>query len=177
MIIAINGLSGSGKTTLAKNIAEYIQWPYISAGKFFRAISKKKHTSIYDYSSKALNDLKIDLKVTNQVYSELNKHKNCILEAHGASLIIAEYQEKIDIFLHCSKKIRLNRISKRENRKTNEIKPYIKALDDGTLNRFKKIYHRNLFDFDNYDLIINTSKLNMRQVFDITKHFINMVLK
>lgn len=172
MMVSISGLSGSGKSTLAKKLSGLLNWPHVSAGKYFRDIARDKCT-IYELSSMALEDSEIDKEITQKVLREIEKFENCIFDAHGAALI-AKGHKQFCIFLHCPLLLRAKRISSLTCGNYSQIKESIEKLDKETVQRFKKIYGQNILDLDHYDLIVNTDRLDIDGIVSPINEFIKL---
>lgn len=172
MIVSINGFSGSGKSTLAKQLSKLLKWPHISAGKYFRNISKIKGHSIYELSTIAVKDSSIDREITQMALREIENLGNCIFDAHGAAFITNE-DSQINIFLHCPLEERARRISDLTHENYSKTKVLIQKLDTETTQRFKKVYKQDILDFKHYDLIINTNRVSIVQITDL----VNLLVK
>lgn len=176
MIVSISGLSGSGKSTLAKQLAIRLNWPYVSAGRYFRDIAKNKNVSVYEISTLAIDNFELDREITVKVQEEIKVTKNCILDAHGAALIAKKFQQ-VCIFLYCPLSIRANRVSCQTKQNYSLIYECIEKLDKETIQRFERVYNQNILNLDHYDLILNTDRLHIEQIVTLVSEFIMMKTK
>ena len=160
--ITISGTPGSGKTTVARFLASRIGVKFCSVGEMARKIALRKEVSVDELSVMALRNRKIDLEI-DSVHKKMKG--SFVLDSRIAFYF---FPESFSIFLYCKPEIAGKRIWK-DKRKTekfglietiNEVKRRIKT----DLLRYKKNYGIDISKLDNYDLVIDTSKIDEDKV-------------
>lgn len=165
--IVISGPPGSGKTTQAKLLAEYFNLKYFSSGQVFREIARKKGISIEELSVLATRDQSIDLEVDRRTY-EAAREDNIVIDGHLAGWIVSELVD-YRIYITAPFSLRVLRIASREG------VPIERALRETLIRettqrkRFYEIYGIDVDDLSVYDVIINTKRIGIKEVFEVIK--------
>ncbi|WP_423792341.1 (d)CMP kinase [Methanocaldococcus indicus] len=168
MIITIGGLPGTGTTTIAKKIAKTFNLRYVCAGLIFREMAKEMNMSLEEFSKYAEKHKEIDEEIDRRQI-ELAKKGNIVLEGRLAAWMLLREGIKPDlsIWFKTPIEIRAERIAKRENQSFEEALEKMKLREESEKKRYKDIYNINLDDLSIYDLVIDTSKWDIRGVFNI----------
>lgn len=107
MRIAISGVPGSGKSTVAKIVADKLQLPYYSIGKFMRELAEEKGISLADLHALAESDSSIDQMIDEkQKYLDSNVTDFVLDSRLGWHFVSNSY----NIFLDCSLEESMRRI-------------------------------------------------------------------
>jgi cytidylate kinase len=175
IVVCISGMAGTGKSTLAKKIAKKYKLNYYSGGDALKALAAEEG---YDsdsigwwespeglgFLSKRVQNLKFDKLVDNKLL-EFAKEGNVLLDSWAMPWLI-DYGVKI--WLAASIDKRAERIAKRDKIDKLKALRVLKEKEAGTKNIYKKLYGFNLGeDFKPFHLILDTEKLDAKEVFDI----------
>ncbi len=170
LLIAISGLHGTGKSTFAQYLATQFRLNYISAGKAFREMARRKSYSIIEYSKLASIDVRIDFEIDNMMREKAEKG-NTILEGQLAAWMVVE-EANMKILLIAPVDVRIKRIAKRDGLSLDEARKKTLEREDSEKNRYLKYYGINLNDVSIYDLIFDTSLLNEERTMKILKDMV-----
>ena len=181
MIISFNGNEGSGKSTIAKKVAEKIGYPRYYMGQIFRDMAAKRGLTLVEYLKLGETDPTVDKEVDDYLVDLSKKENDFVIESRTAWHFIPQ---SLKIYLRVDEEEGARRIfqelQKENNR--NEIKGNF-SLDDilrktrerkTTDNaRYMKYYQINIREDKNYDFVLDTTNLNIEEVFEKTMEFIN----
>jgi CMP/dCMP kinase len=168
MIITVSGKAGSGKSTIAKALAKKLNLRHYSIGDLMRQIASEQHISLMELGRLAENDETIDRELDKKQV-ELRKSDNFVIDGRLTSFFIPNAQ--LRVFLDCDDTIRAKRIFD-ENRKDesskdlNETIAKIKQREQSERIRYEQLYKVDYYDKKLYNLIVDTTHLNISQVLD-----------
>ncbi len=166
MIISISGTPGSGKSTLAEFLAKKLKLKLYLVGEMVRDIAEKKGLSIFELDKAAAHERSIDREI-DKIHKKIIG-KNVVIDSRIAFHF---FPKSLKIFLYCKPEIAAKRIfeSRRKTEKMNfkQTLQEIRQRNKIDVLRYKKYYHIDIDDFDNYDLIIDTSKMEMNEMNEI----------
>jgi len=168
MIITISGKAGSGKSTIAKKLAKKLKLKHYSIGDLMRQLAKEKNISLNELSKIAEKDDSIDLELDKKTI-ELRDKDDFVIDGRLTSYFLPFAD--LRVFLDCKDKVRAERISKDkrsdENSKNlNELIKTIKQRELSERKRYKQLYQIDYQDNKFYNLIIDTTKLSIKEVVD-----------
>jgi cytidylate kinase len=173
-IITICGGLGSGKSSTAKMVAEKLGFKHFSSGDFFRQVGLELGLSINEVNKKAEIDTKID-ELVDQKLQNLNNENKIVLDSRlGFHWIPDSFKVYLDLSPDIAKERILNSIKEdklrgeSEQAKTSE--EVFKKITERFLSEQKRYW--NLYKIDNtdknqFDLVIDTNKNNLREVVQI----------
>ncbi|MEM2932613.1 MAG: nucleoside monophosphate kinase [Candidatus Pacearchaeota archaeon] len=170
MQITITGTPGSGKTTLAKALAKKLKLKFYSTGEIRREIAR-----LFGMDIDELNRLGEKYSFTDKCIDEMIKKvlekKSFILDGR---LGWRFFPRSIKIFTFCNLDIAAKRIlkarrrSEKEYKSVEEVKKEIIKRMQSDKKRYKKYYNiKNIYDIKGYDIIIDTSYLNKKEMIKI----------
>ncbi len=166
MIITISGLHGTGKSVIAKLMAERLGILYYSTGQAFRDLAKEKNMSLEEYTNFVENHPDIDKDLDNKVVN-MAKKGNIIIDSQLSGHILKSIAD-FRIHLTCPLKIRVKRMSGRDQTSFEEKLKETTLREKSELERFKNLYNIDLSDKnlinEFFDLIINTENLSIEEV-------------
>jgi cytidylate kinase len=177
MIITINGTPGSGKTTLARALAKKYKLKFYSIGLIRRKIAK-----IFGLSIEEFNEIGKKYSFTDKLVDELiakSIKDNAVIDGRMAWKF---FPNSIKILLLCNSKVAAERLmkDKREGENYKSIKEARKKILERIKNdeeRYRKYYGiKNIFDVKNYDIVLDTSKINKREMVRVCTRVIDRVL-
>ena len=178
MILTISGNPGSGKSTVAKILAEKLKAEMIYVGGMRREIARKKKMSLMELNEYAKTHPETDVEVDKFVAEEARK-----LELKGKKVIVegrAQFHflpESVKIYVVVNPKIGAERIWKdlQETAKSaernegkfsslKEVEKEILLREENDAKRFQKYYGFDQRKKENYDLIVDSSKITAAEV-------------
>ncbi|QGA54536.1 AAA family ATPase [Sulfolobus sp. E5-1-F] len=174
MIIVISGPPGSGKTSVAIKLANELSYKFISAGKIFRDIAQKMGIDIINLNKFAESNFDIDKMVDKKIFEYILNEKNLIVESHIAGWLFREYTN-IAIYLWAPLKIRANRIAIRDNVSFDEAISQIVKREYMHYKRFNKFYGIDINDLSVFDLVINTSNIDVNNTVKLILTYLSSV--
>ncbi len=161
MIVVISGSPGTGKTTLAKYLAKKLGFGFIEAGEIFDELGKK-----------IKNRKKLDRAVNKKIKTLVKKNKNYVLDSRLASFLL---KANLKIFLVGDINIRAKRMAKREKISIAKAKKNILERERKDKRAFKK-YYPKIRNIESYDLVLDTTRLSKKEMFDLVFLFVKKVI-
>ena len=172
MIITINGLPGAGKSTLAKCLAKKLKLKYYSIGQKRRELALKKGLTIDQLNKLGESNPSTDLPIDN-FQKKLAKKDNTVLDGRLSWYFIPN---SIKIFLKVEMEEGAGRIfkakrkSERPYKNINDAIKEIKQRINSDKKRYKRYYNiNNIYDLKNYDIIIDTTNLSIKEMCDMAE--------
>ncbi len=169
MIITISGDAGSGKSTIAKELAKELNLKHYSLGDLLEKIALKRRLSLMEISKLAETDEGID-KEMDEYQAELGKKEdNFIMDSRLGFHFIPH---SIKIFIGVSPEVGAKRVfhdrKKRKDEKENisfeKTLENIKKVRKSQMKRYKGYYKIDYLNEKNYDFVIDTTKLSIKEV-------------
>ncbi len=173
MIISISGYPGSGKSSVARGLASVLNFNYISIGSLLRKMSVESRKSLLEISKNAERDKSIDYYLDSHL-KKLADKDHLIVDARLGFYFIPK---SIKLFFVANLLESAKRIYK-SSRKTENSRFFLLILFEvfrrrlSEFKRYWKYYHVDLTDFNNYDLIVDTSSLNEGEVLSLVFSFL-----
>jgi len=161
IIIAISGPHGSGKSTIAKAIAKELNLRYVSAGEIFRKKAKELGLDIIEFSKYVAEHPEIDIEIDEEMKKEARKG-NVVLDSQLAYWMVRELNP-ISILVIANKEDRIRRIMQREGVSYEKAKEDVEIRDRIEKERFKRLYGVDLWNLNDFHVVINTSKLTKEE--------------
>lgn len=180
MIITINGHPGSGKTTIAKRIADALGYKHYYMGKIRREAAKKRGMTLAEYNTFGETSPTTDNEVDEFVKKLGNSQDNFVIESRTAWHLIPQ---SIKIFVSVDPLVGAERVFKElqstshrnEDKELKNIEEVLishqKRVTSDQL-RYQKYYGIDYAAPENFDFIIDTTKLTPDEVFIKTMSFI-----
>lgn len=179
MKITITGSLYSGKSTLAKSLSEELNMKLYTVGEIQRHLAQERGMTIKEYNL-YMDAMGLDEVIDKKTAEIGQKYDNFIFDARLAWNFIPD---SFKIFLKVSEEEAVKRAILDHIRNAEEYKDEQEArrsiLERINIEncRFKKLYNVDLYDMNNYDLIIDTSKLQLEEVYVLLKEEIEKVMK
>lgn len=175
MIISISGSHGSGKSTIAKKLAEKLNWLHFSMGKLRREAAQRRGLTLAEYNKLGEDDPETDLEVDNYQKKLGQSRDNFIIEGRTSWYFIPQ---SFKIYLDVDQKVGAERIflhlkNDRDNKRNEDSNlNTIKDVEDSLKKRlasdkkrYRKYFKIDVYDRNNYDFYLDTSHLNILEVF------------
>ena len=163
MHITITGNLGSGKSTISKIIRDKYGFEIYSTGTVQRKLAKELGKSTLEMNELMSNDPKFDNMIddaTARVAKE-NLEKDIIFDSRLAWHFVGE---SFKVFVSVSLDLATDRVYNDSNRGSVEkytgladAKNQLKARAETENQRFKEMYNLEYFNFNNYNLVIDSS--------------------
>lgn len=181
MIISISGFHGSGKSTIAKMLAQKLNWPHYCMGEVRREAAKKRGLTLAEYNKLGEKTSSTDLEVDNYQKKLGEKKDNFIIEGRTSWFFIPH---SLKIYLDVNKKTGAERIfyhlkkdnNRNEAKNLKTLKDVLNSVEERYLSdkkRYKKYFNIDVYNKKNYDYYLDTSNLNIEEVFKKVFSFVS----
>jgi len=167
MRLTISGLPGSGTTTVAKLLSRELAMELISAGEMFRQIAKGKKLQLDRFNKLAENNDEFDRQIDERQGEEAMKRDNVIIESRLSGFFVPKADLKI--WLKAPSEIRAKRIAGREGIAYEDALFAMKNRERSEHKRYENYYGINLDDLSIYDLVIDSSRWNEKDIVAMIK--------
>lgn len=172
-IITIAGRPGSGKSTTAKEVAKRLDFQHFSSGDLFRALGKERGVDVMQANIAAGVTEELDRLVDGKLRDIGVRKNRLVIDSRTAwHWIPSSYKVFLNLDIEIAAQRILNEVSEARlisehiHRDPKEYAQLLKRRLDIETNRYKAIYGIDPYDMSNYDLIIDTSVNDTRQVVD-----------
>ncbi len=174
-VIAVSGPPGSGKTTYARRLAEDLGLEFYSAGMFFRRLAEERGLSLLELNELAVRDPRIDLEIDRMTY-ETGLKGNVVIEGHLVAWVLRDIAD-VKIYVTAPLEVRVKRIAERDGVPVRQA--LIETVRREMLHRkrFYEYYGIDITDLSIFDLVVDTSRLGIDEVYAIIRSFVDRVLK
>ena len=171
-IITISGMLGSGKSTVAKLLAERLGYEYYSTGNAQREIAKKRGITTLELNKLAGTDMSVDKEIDG-VFQKFNAvpNKNVVIDSRLAFFFVSS---SIKIKLNVDVQVAGERIfhdtTRTGEKKYNSAQESVQALQARRfleVERFKRIYHVDIDNDENFDYVLDTTYKTPTEVVDL----------
>jgi CMP/dCMP kinase len=173
MIISISGAEGSGKSTIAKMLAAKLGWPRYYIGGIRREKAKERGLTLEEYNKLGEVDPTTDLEVDEYQKKLGETQDNFIIEGRTSWYFIPQsFKIFLDVaFIEGAKRVfgalkESNDRNEGRNLQSEEdvLRSLINRRESDKL-RYDKYFGIDVFDLSNYDFVLDTTSLNIEQVF------------
>lgn len=173
-IITICGGLGSGKSSTAKKVANILSFAHFSSGDFFRQVGLELGLSVNETNKRAEYDKKID-EITDEKLRQMRTKNKVVIDSRTAYHWIPEsFKVYLDLSPKIAKERVLNSLKKDKLRKQSEQSEdeeevYKKMIErfESEQKRYWDLYKINNTNKNQFDLIVDTNKNNLKQVVEI----------
>ena len=168
MNISFAGLHGTGKSTIAKKVAQYFDMTFYSTGMAFRELAKLKKMTLEEFSHYSEDHFEIDRLLDGKIrlLAEMTG-KSYVFDGQLPAFMLGDLNS-YRILLICDNDVRLMRMASRDNRSLEDQQKETTAREESERERFIQLYNIDILDpetiLKNFDLIINTTKLNIEEI-------------
>ncbi len=172
MFIALNGQLGSGKTALCELFKTRDGFDIFSTGKIQREYANELGITTLELNERSKTDYSYDYAIDERLrqYAENNKDKDIVFDSRMAWHFVKNIY-KVHLLIRpatAADRVFGKRESKEETYASKEeaMRELVKRRDIEN-ERYDKIYNVCMYDFNNYDLILDTTKLTPEETYDI----------
>ncbi len=166
MIVTISGKIGSGKSTVANALAKKLKLRHLSTGDVMRKIAEEKGITPVEFNRLAEKDPSFDRMVDSKTAELGKKEDGFVMDSRLAFHFIPN---SVKIFLDVSLDVAAKRIfsqkraEEKENISLSATKQKIKEREASELKRYRQMYNLDYTKRSNFDLVVDTSGLNVSQ--------------
>ena len=167
-IISISGELASGKGTVSKLLAEELDYTIYRNGEYVRKLAKEKGLDITSFNSYLNEHPEIDKQIEKSAAEYAETHDHFIIDARlGWYAVPNSFKIYLTIDIDEAAKRALNDKARKDTEKfvtIEEQKADIERRYKMENERYFKIYGIHKEDLNNYDLVIDTTKLTPEEV-------------
>ncbi len=178
MKIIVSGLTASGKSSVSTSLALNFGIEYFSASSKLKTLLPKKDFMVWE-SKKGIEAVKFRLKNTeydkrldSYIISFLKSKKDIVLDSWVAPWKI-NGNDIVKIYIKADEKTRAQRVSVRDKISFAEALKFMNEKDKLTKAIYKKAYNIEIDkDLTPFDLVIDSSKIELNDVIELCSDFI-----
>lgn len=171
--ITISGKICTGKSSVFRGLQKNLDWPTFSSGSYFREYAKT-HNLILNNAEEQTD--KLTHEVDGKVREMLNSPGNLLLDAWLGGILAEGNPHILRVLLVTDDEIRFRRFAEREHLNIEESRKEVLQRDANWFEKVKKIHGRSdFFDEKNYDVVIDTSLINVEQVVSLILNTLSVI--
>ncbi len=180
MIITIAGTPGAGKSSVAREVAKKLKLKHYSTGDYMRQMAVKRGISLMELSKIAEKDLSLDRELDAWQIKSGKTKDNFVIDSRLGFYFIPK---SIKVLLvadinECVQRIyQQKRTTAQAEEKTLSkvmIKKKIIARENSEKKRYKMLYGLKIYSPNDFDLIIDTSELQLQAVVSAVVKYVKM---
>jgi len=180
-IVSFNGQEGSGKSTIAKMVSEKLNLPRYYMGQMFRDMAAEKNMTLPEFRKICDVDPNFDRTVDDYIVKLSQEQNAFVIESRTAWHFIPK---SLKIYLKVDPSVAAKRIFdalSEENNRGNEDNNLntVENIQKSILKRRKEdseryflLYNIRQDKDNNYDLVVDTTSLTIKEVFAVVMEFI-----
>lgn len=173
-VITIGGLHGTGKSSVADAIAKQFNLKRVSAGVVFRQLAAEMGLSLEEFSKVAEDDIEIDKMIDNGL-KKAAEEGNAVIDGQLAGWMAGDNAD-LKIMLTAPVEARVRRISSRDGRDYDYAFQETLAREASEKERYLEYYGIDISDHSIYDLIVDTTHIDLDTVIEIVATAVREVL-
>lgn len=172
MHITLTGNLGSGKSTICKILQDQYGFEIYSTGKVQRQLAEEMNLTVLEMNQLMCSDSKYDSMIDDATarISRENKDKNIVFDSRLAWHFV---EKSFKVFLMVSLDVAANRVMNDQRGAVESYKNVADAKDqlakraENENQRYKELYQVEYFDFNNYDLVIDSTYSSPQAVVEL----------
>lgn len=90
-----------------------------------------------------------------QIIRSLAEESSCVIAGRSGFFILKDHPNKLDVFIHASRKKRIERVMRRQELTEKKAEEVIDYVDKARDNYIQKFASTSRYDLRNYDLVLN----------------------
>lgn len=169
-IISLSGDLASGKGSVSEVLMDKLSYGIYRNGEYFRKLAKDANMSLAEFGKYVEDHPEIDIKIENSAKEYAKENDNFIIDARLGWYAVPE---SFKVYL----KVDIDEAARRafEDNKRKDLEQFtnLEAHKKALIERFKceneryfKLYDVKKDDFNNYDLVVDTTNLSPEEVAD-----------
>lgn len=169
--ITIGGDIGSGKSTFAQHLAAALEVPRVYAGQIFCEQARERGLSVEEFGKLSEQDDSIDRELDAMMSEKSKEIERGIFEGRVSWHFVESPDCKV--FIAVEPHVGAERaFGDRDNPKRDKYASVAEVMaahakrKQSERTRYQKYYNIDSYDQVNYDVVIDTTKLNIDQVFE-----------
>jgi cytidylate kinase len=159
LTITVSGRAGSGKSVGSKAIAKAFDLEHVKAGKILRQMAKEQKISLVKLCK--TRGKEVDYEMDRRTL-KLAMKGNVVLDGRLTGWVAGNWAD-VKIFYECQPEVKAERVAKREKTTVKKAKEAIENRDKEDRKKYRKLYKIDYFDKSIYDIIIDNTKLTLKQ--------------
>ena len=168
-IIAITGNIAGGKSNVVNNIAKRLGMGTYFVSERFRELARTHNMDIATFNAFIKENPEIDKAIDNTMSEYLKKHDNLVVDSRLAWFFEKDaFKVFITVDLEvASKRLVLDSKNRNVEDKYDTVdaaKMAIIQRQNHERDRYKKEYGIDILDYDNYDLVIDSTNLSTEEI-------------
>ncbi len=175
-IISLSGMLGSGKSTVGKMLAKQLGYTFYSTGNAQRKIAQERGVTTLELNQLSMTDTSIDKQIDGVFKTLVQEDENFVVDSRLAFFFIpSSFKVKLNIETKIAAERIFNDKTRTNERAYSSVDEAEKDLIERRsleVERFKKLYHVDIDNEANFDLIIDTTGKTPEQICEkILKYF------
>ncbi len=172
-IITIGGYPGSGKSSTAKGVAAALRYEHFSSGDRFRELAAERGISVEQINLTAEAEKEIDLQVDEWLKNLYQTRENMVIDSRMAFRWMPDaFKVYLDLEPHLAAERTLSHIQKegRVGQTGSSVEEILRNTAERVASerkRYDNLYGVNVYDKNNFDLIVDTAANGLEQVIAI----------
>ncbi|MBT3230509.1 AAA family ATPase [Candidatus Uhrbacteria bacterium] len=172
LIITVSGDIGAGKSTFAKRLAQELEIPRIYIGQFIREEAAKRKITLDELNKLQETDDTLDRYFDEMLRERSTQVKKGVFEGRTAWHFVEN--PTVKIFLSVDPNVATDRIwtdrsDKRDQYGTKEaLRVANEERKASEIKRYQNYYGIDAYDHANFDIVVDTSNLDLDEVYQKT---------
>lgn len=168
--ITLSGEIGSGKSTFAKHLAEVLEVPRVYIGQFMREEAAKRNMTLDEFNTLLEQDDAIDRSMDDLQKTKAQETERGVFEGRTSWYFVE--QPDVKVFFTVDPNIAAERIWNDDNALRDRF-PTVEALKASNeqrraseQKRYEGYYNIDAYDPAHFDVILDTSTIGIKEVFE-----------
>ena len=167
-IISLSGELASGKGTVSKILMDKLNYGIYKNGDYFRKLGREMGMDVTSFNEYVKTHPEIDRQIENSAAEYAKMHEKFVIDARlGWYAVPESFKVYLTVDLDVAAQRAFNDPTRKDTEKFNSIeeqKADIKKRYELENERYWNLYHVRKEDLNNYDLVIDTTKLTPNEV-------------
>lgn len=99
-------------------------------------------------------------EVESKILKEIAENESCVIAGRSGFFVLKDHPNKLSVFVHAPLEKRIARVMRKQNLSEEEASALIAKIDEGRDNYTKSFTGTSRYDVRNYDLVLNTDKID-----------------